>query len=254
VEHRSDEDDVTGVEPVKFTISSENRLQFIDLVEACGELLFSATFQNVGSTLLLRSMDTANVCMVEVKLFKGMFSKFESEPEEKFAIDLRDFISQLKKLKKRDVELKFEIDRILKYTAGTVKYTVPLLAEFKQAEAHSCMENIVQIEMTAEELRQAIDDIDVGQDEVTIETVGGKLNMSVMADHGRAAEAEVCAAPTKKALASNYSFEYTKKIGEFFKSFEKVTMFLGNDYPLTMSAHTKIAAVSTLLAPRIHNE
>lgn len=226
------------------------------------ELVTETRIQVNQDYLELIAMDPANVAMIIFKMPANSFAEYSIEEEEILSINLNNLKQILRRTKNSDVLTLEKTENKLKIVMkdkSTRTFYLPLLEleDRKQKIPSLDFKSIVELPSSA--LSEAIDDVDVVSESVTLSTQDTKFKVSASGDLTKAdvempADEEVQIKTTENHK-SKYSTEYLKKMMAGTKISDRVTVKFSNDYPLHLEFLEKDkVSLSFILAPRVDND
>lgn len=232
-------------------------------VNALSNLLTEAVFKVTKSGIELRTMDAANVAMVDMKLLATAFRTFEVDKDIEIAVNLSDLTSILKRAKATEsitLELK-ENQLHIEMKGGTKRsFNIPLL-DIKQEQRVPSLDFPVLIQIKTEAIEDGISDAEIVSDTVILEAdpdtfimraEGGNRKAELRIEKGNEALLELKA---KDHVKSIFPLDYLKKFVKAAKLSQEATLQLGNEYPMRIDFKVldKIQ-LGFILAPRIESE
>lgn len=238
---------------------------FKDSLGIVSELVSEAKFKATPDGLELVAMDPANVAMVILKLLSSCFTQYEVKENEEVAVNLNNIKQILRRMKADDVltletteENKLKI--ILKGSSNR-SFSLPLLDIEEKEQRVPDLKFPLKIETTAGILSDAIEDVSIVAESVTL--LGEKKQLSVKAE-GDLSKAFIEIKPDENTVINaeaddkhkaKYSLEYLKKMVAGGRVSDKVSLQFNTDYPLKLEYKVvDRVLLSFILAPRVDND
>ena len=208
--------------------------------------------------LSIVAIDPANVAMVEFKLPKSAFSRFEIAGSEDLGINLDSLKRILKRcgtgsslvLERKENMLNIQIqDRIKR------NFTINLIDLESEDKDMPSLEYVANIEMNPVDLTDSIEDCVVVSDACSFMVNEGKFiieakGMNSARSEFSSDEAKIDAENCK----SRYSLEYLQKFIKTGKVVDKINIKFSNEHPLRMEFKTEHMELNFILAPRVETE
>ncbi len=239
---------------------------FKDSIAICSELVGEVTFKASKDGFEMVAMDPANVAMVQLKILASSFVEYKVKDEgEQFSVSLSSFKQILRRSKSEDVlTLETSEDselKILLKSKTSRTFSIALLDLDDRDQKVPDLQFPVTIVMPASTLADAIEDVSVVAESVTLLADGNQLLVKAKGDLSQALieinasdEVKITVKDDDKHKAK-YSLEYLKKMIAGSKLADTVTLQFHSDYPLKMQ-YTVLdrLAMSFILAPRVDND
>lgn len=246
---------------MKLTLAEPKYLK--DSISIISELVNEAKFTVTKEALEMVAMDPANVAMVIFKLLASTFTEFNVEKEENIAINLSNLKQVLRRAKSNDMVTLESAEGKLKiqFKSDTVRtFSIPLIELEDKEQRVPELKFPVTITTPSSVLSEAVSDVDVVAESVTMVGDDQKLVVSAEGDLSKAkieinaGEETQIKSPTEKTKAK-YSIEYLKKMIDGAKLADKVSIQFNSDYPLKLEYKTvDKVMLSFILAPRVEND
>ena len=209
-------------------------------------------------------MDPANVSLVDFKLNKPAFEKYELDKEQSIGISLEDLTQILKRAKANEaIELTLTEENRLEIVINDKrKFNIPLLDLGSKAAKKPSLSFAATIDFKTSLLEDAIADTEIVSDAIVFETDTDKFNIFAEGD-GRKVEINfgkdedtILDINSKEATHSMFPIDYLRKMSKGGKMADSATLSLGKDYPLKLELKDADGSfeLSYVLAPRIENE
>lgn len=209
-------------------------------------------------------MDPANVAMVIFKLFSSAFAEYSVKDDVEIAVNLNNLKMILRRAKATDMlTLEFDATKnklkiTLKGTA-TRTFHMPVIELEDRAQKVPELSFPIKITTTCDVINEAIEDVDIVSDSVTLECEDSKFNIKAQGDMSAANveinETETTKIEGKGKVSAKYSIEYLKKMIKGSKLASSVVVSFNNDYPIKLEykAVDKLD-LAFILAPRVDND
>ena|SRR3989338_59341 len=237
---------------------------FKESVAIISDLVSEVKFKATVDGLEVVAMDPANVAMVVFKLLSSCFTQYEVSGSEEVTVNLNQVRQILRRAKNDDVltleteENKFKI--ILK-SATKRAFSVPVLEADAKEQRVPELRFPFSVEMDAQQFADAIEDVSVVAESVTL--LGEPEKLSVKAE-GELSKAFIEIQPNENTSIrvdgedkhkAKYSLEYLRKMIAGSKLADRVTLRFTNDYPLQLDYKVvDKLSLSFILAPRVDND
>lgn len=234
-----------------------------DSINAVANLLNEGTFKLTKSGIELRSMDSANVAMIDLKLLASAFRSFDIDADTEIGINIADLTSVLKRAKPTEsVSLELKNNSLNIEFSGGVKraFNIPLL-DLKSESKSPSLNFPASIELKTDVIEDGISDAEIVSDAVILEADPDSF---IMRAEGESRKAELKLEKGNEALVnlkakdhvkSTFPLDYLRKMSKAAKLADTAILQIGNDYPLRMDFRVvdKIQ-LGFVLAPRIESE
>lgn len=233
------------------------------IIAVLSDFITEATF-NIGKDgLKLMAMDPANICMVSLQILPSAFSEYAVESSEDITLNLGLLQQALNRAKSNEVvHLTINENKLLLSITGksVKKYFIPLLEKEEKERKAPELEFNSKIELSANELRDYVEDASVVGDAVTFESAPGKLTISagetasrVRIDLLKDSEA-VIKMDVKDTARAIYSIDYLRKLAKSSSLADSVLLQYSSDYPIQLDFKSlNKLKMQFILAPRIEN-
>jgi len=165
----------------KFSISDVKLLR--DILVSISTLIDEGTFNTSPEGIKLRSMDPSRVAMVDFTMQKTVFDEYISDKNEKICINLGELLKLLKRAR-RDENLEILLDeetgQLIVRIRGkyTRTFRMPTLEVTEEEIPIPKVTFNAKVTLTADGLRQSLEDVALVSDHVRMETDGEKFIMS----------------------------------------------------------------------------
>ncbi|TAL56958.1 MAG: proliferating cell nuclear antigen (pcna) [Nanoarchaeota archaeon] len=247
---------------MKLTLAEPKYLK--DSISIISELVNEAQFKITKDAIELVAMDPANVAMVIFKLWSSSFTEYDVDKEVTISLNLSYLKQILRRAKPTDmITLEMEAANRLKITFRSHSVRTFGLAIIDTQEHEQRIPQLsfpVSVETTAEVLNEAIEDVDIVSESVSLQVEQGKFSIHAEGDMSNAvievkADDKTAIKAAKEPVKSKYSVEYLKKMIQAGKIADAVRIQFNKDYPLKLDYHTvDRVMLSFVLAPRVDND
>ncbi len=244
---------------MKLTLAEPKLLK--DSISIIADLVTEAQFKITPDAIELIAMDPASVAMVTFKLLSSSFEEYDVKEEQTIALNLNNVKQVLKRATNCKITLELLEDKLKFIMKGksTKTFMLPLI-EIEESERKMPNLNFEATVVTnSAVLTEAIEDMDIIGESVSLETDKNKFKVSSKGDMSKA-DVEIDSDDDTKIVSegkfkSKYSIEYLKKMIQGAKLAPKVSLQFANDYPLKVEYKVlnKMQLVF-ILAPRVENE
>jgi len=211
----------------------------------------------------LKSMDSANVAMVDLKMLSSAFKEYDLENEETIGVNIVDLTSVLRRADSTSPLTIALDDNTLSITMqGKTKrnFKIPLL-DIRNESKDLNLKFPASIEVSAEVLESGISDAEIVSDAITLEADPDKFvmraesenrQMSLELEKGNDALTKL---EVNDHVKSTFPLDYMKKMIKASKLADKVAIGMGNDYPMRIDFKViDKLLLGFVLAPRIESE
>ncbi|MFH1424402.1 MAG: proliferating cell nuclear antigen (pcna) [archaeon] len=232
-------------------------------INTVANLLNEGVFNLTKTGIELKSMDSANVAMVELKLLASAFTEFEVKENTKISLNMNDLTSVLKRTKSDDIlTLKLEGNALNLEFAGSVnrKFEVPLL-DIRDESKSPSLEFPATVEVKTSVIEDGISDAEIISDAVVLEMDPDSFVMRAEGDSRKAemrlekGSDALISLKAKDHVKSTFPLDYMRKMIKGSKMANTAILHMGNDYPMKLEFKViDKALLSFILAPRIENE
>lgn len=238
-----------------------------DSISIISDLVAEARFSIDKDGIELVAMDPANVAMVIFKMLPSSFAEYKIDKKTDISINLSNLKQVLRRVQPNDL-LTLEIGKenrlkIIIKGRGTRTFSLPLIDMEEKEQKIPNLNFLVNIDMSTEDLNNAIEDVDVVGESVTftaekdkflISSEGdlSKVNIEIKEDDNT----KIVSDPNN-VLKAKYSIEYLKKMaqGSKLSDTNKVKIHFNKDYPLKLEYQTiDKVHLAFILAPRVDSE
>jgi proliferating cell nuclear antigen len=246
---------------MKMDIKLDNPSLLSRVVEIISEIVTEVRIKVGEDGMSVTAMDPANVSMVNFKISKSAFSRFESESGV-LGINLENLKQILRRcgsgsslmFEREENLLKIHIqDRVRR------KFTLNLISvdseEINFGEKMSNMGFSSSVEISSGDLVDSIEDCAVVADACSFIIENGKFVIEAKSlNSSRVEFSENEAKISAESCRAKYSLEYLQKFMKGAKLCEKTVVHFAEDHPLKLDFKGKDFELNFVLAPRIENE
>lgn len=247
---------------MKLTLAEPRYLK--DSVSIISELVNEARFKITPDSVELVAMDPANVAMIIFKLLSSSFVEYNIKEPTELSINLDNLKKILRRASPTDV-LTLELDKAkLKITLkgrAVRTFSLPILELEEKEQKIPNLNFPVNVTTTTNVLDEAIEDVDIVAESVSLEVEPESFVISAEGDMSHAkieikpSEDTSIKADQKAKVKSRYSIEYLKKIVKASKLANNVTVMFNKDYPLRVEYKViDKLLLAFILAPRVDND
>jgi proliferating cell nuclear antigen len=247
---------------MRLTLAEPNYLK--DSVAIISELVNEASFKIKPNSVELVAMDPANVAMVIFKLLSSAFTEYKVEKETDIAINLANLKQILKRAKSSD-SLRMEVEedkfKITLEGGSTRTFYLPIIDLEEKEQRVPDLHFPVTIKTKTSVLNDAIEDVDVVAESVSLQVEPKKLTVLAEGDLSKAKIEipskgdTIIVSDTPDKIKAKYSIEYLKKMMAASKIAEDVTIQFNKDYPLKLEYKSVDKLfLGFILAPRVEND
>lgn len=246
---------------MKLTLAEPKYLK--ESISIISELVTEAKFKITKTGIELVAMDPANVAMVIFKLLASSFVEYEVENEVRLSINLNNLKQVLRRAKPNDMITLEVVENKLNVTLKSKTkrtFSLPIIDMDEREQKIPDLSFPMTITTTAEQLIEAIEDVDIVGESVSFIGERDKFVVSAEGDMSKA-HIEIPADETTIILAkvdkvkAKYSVEYLKKMIAAGKLVPTVSINFNKDYPLKLEYKAvDRLMLSFILAPRVENE
>ncbi len=248
---------------MKLTLAEPKYLK--DSISVISDLVNEATFKIKPNGIELVAMDPANVAMVVFNLLGSAFVEYDVREETSLAINLNNLKQILRRVSPSDM-LTIEVTEDNKLQiqlkgATTRTFSLPIIELEEREQRIPDLSFPVSIKTTAAILNDAIEDVDIVAESVTLLAEPKKFTVIAEGDLNRAkieikeGEDTKITVDTKEKIKAKYSIEYLKKMTGGSKLADEVTIKFNKDYPLQLDYKTiNKVHLMFILAPRVESD
>lgn len=234
-----------------------------DSINAVANLLNEGIFKLTKSGIELKSMDSANVAMIDLKLLASAFRSFDLDKDTEIGVNIADLTSVLRRVKPTEsVSLELKDNSLhIEFTGGVKRaFNIPLL-DLKGESKSPSLNFPVSVELKTDVIEDGINDAEIVSDAVVLEA---DPDTFIMRAEGESRKAELKLEKGNDAMVdlkakdhvkSTFPLDYLRKMSKAAKLADTAILQIGNDYPLRMDFRVvdKIQ-LGFVLAPRIESE
>jgi proliferating cell nuclear antigen len=238
---------------------------FKDSITIISDLVNEARFKITKNAIELVAMDPANVAMVDFKLLSSTFVEYDVEKEQEIGINLVDMKQVLRRAKPNDT-VSFEVtsDNRIQLTfkgVNTRTFSLPIIELEEREQRVPDLHFPVTITTTSANLSDAVEDVDIVAESVTLLAEPQKFTIQAEGDMSRAKieikkddETDI-KTDTHDKVKAKYSIEYLKKMISGSKIADTVQIQFNKDYPLKLEfKEVDKVMLCFILAPRVDND
>ncbi|USN45714.1 MAG: proliferating cell nuclear antigen (pcna) [Candidatus Woesearchaeota archaeon] len=245
---------------MRLTLSEPRLLK--DSITIISDLVTETSMKFTSDGLELVAIDPANVAMVIFKLLSSCFVEYDIKEPQTIAINLNNLKQVLRRAGPNDtltLELKDSKLHITLKAKTKRSFQLPLLEMDEQEQRVPGLTFSSTIVTLSSSFAEAIDDMDIVGESVTLQTEKNKFIIASQNDLTKA-DVEMEGDDTTKIVVekeakSKYSIEYLKKIMQGSKLADKMTLKFSDDYPLNIEyKQLNKLELSFVLAPRVDND
>ncbi len=236
-----------------------------DSISVISDLVNEARFKITRDGVELIAMDPANVAMVVYKLLSSAFTEYDVQKDLDLGINLANFKQVLRRAKANDIltlELSEEGKLSIQLKGSTTRtFSLPIIDLEDKEQRVPNLTFPVNIQTASHVLNDAIEDVDIVAESVTLAAEPGKFLVSAEGDLSKA-HIEVkhddqtkVNTDLKTKVKAKYSIEYLKKMIQAGKLADTVSVSFNQDYPLKLEYKVvDKLLLSFILAPRVEND
>lgn len=248
---------------MKLTLAEPKYLK--DSIAVISDLVNEATFKIKPNGIELVAMDPANVAMVVFTLLGSAFVEYDVKEETSLAINLNNLKQILRRVSPSDMlTIEATEDNKLQIQlkgATTRTFSMPIIDLEEREQRIPDLSFPVSIKTTSSVLNDAIEDVDIVAESVTLLAESRKFTVIAEGDLNRAkieikeGEETKITVDTKEKIKAKYSIEYLKKMTGGSKLSDEVTIKFNKDYPLQLEYKTiNKVHLMFILAPRVESD
>jgi len=246
---------------MKLTLAEPKYLK--ESVSIISEIVTEATLKITSDGVDLVAMDPANVAMIVFKLLSTSFVTYEIDGPTSITVNLNNLKQVLRRIKSKDtITLEIDENKLKITLQSTSKRTfyLPLIDADDKEQRVPDLSFSVTIVTPSSNLIDAIDDVDVVGESVTLSATENLFTVSSKGDLTKAT-VDIPADNTTKVVCEDenakakYSIEYLKKMIQGAKLADMVQVKFSKDYPLKIEyiVQNKVE-LAFVLAPRVDND
>lgn len=246
---------------MKLTLSEPK--YFKDSLSIISEIVTEATFRVKEDMVELVAMDPANVALVVFRLVSSAFVTYEIDGPTNITVNLNNLKQVLRRVKGGDT-LTLELDEnklkvVLQSTSQRTFY-LPLIDADEEEQNVPDLSFSAEITTLASVFNDAIDDVDVVGESVTLGADTNNFYVSSKGDLTKAAveipgDKTTTISCNEEGVKAKYSIEYLKKMMQGGKLADTVAIKFAKDYPLRVEYIVKDKVeLDFILAPRVDND
>lgn len=249
-----------------FTAKFEDAKTWQALISAISALVDEANFEISPKGLTLRAMDPSRIAMVDFELPKGAFSEFKCDEESKIGINL----DEIEKIVKRagsgnslELSVDHESNKLVITLLGRTRrsFSVALIELGGERPPTLSVEFGVSIKITADTLKEIIQDADIISDFVALTATDDALVISARGDTGNLEvrlgkdDEALLEYKVKQPAKSLYALEYLGDMMKAVAASDTVQVEFGEGTPIKLVfTVTNGGHIIYYLAPRVEDE
>ncbi len=245
---------------MRLTLSEPKYLK--ESISIISELVNEAKLRVSKDGIELVAMDPANVAMVIFRLLPTAFTEYDVEKPADVAINLANLRQILRRANPSDmltIELEANKLKVQMKSASTRVFSLPLIELEDREQKVPELSFPVSIEASSSILNEAISDVEIVSESVSLIAEPGKLTLQAEGDLNTAAieikDSNDVKITAKEKTKAKYSIEYLKKMIEGSKLSDRVLVQFNKDYPLKLTyATVDKVMMSFILAPRVDTD
>ncbi len=249
-----------------FTAKFEDAKTWQALISAISALVDEANFEISPKGLTLRAMDPSRIAMVDFELPKGAFSEYKCDEESKIGINL----DEIEKIVKRagsgnslELSVDHESNKLVITLLGRTRrsFSVALIELGDERPPTLSVEFGVSVKITADTLKEIIQDADIVSDFVALNATKKALIISARGDTGNfevrlsKEDEALLEYKVKQPAKSLYALEYLSDMMKAVAASDTVQVEFGEGTPIKL-VFTVINGghIIYYLAPRVEDE
>ncbi len=247
---------------MKLTLAEPKYLK--DSISIISDLVNEAQFKITKDAIELVAMDPANVAMVIFKLWSSSFTEYDVDKDVSISLNLSYLKQILRRAKPTDM-ITLEMDspsklKIIFRSRSVRTFSLSIIDTQEREQRIPQLTFPVSVETSAEIFNEAIEDVDIVSESVTLSVENGKFSVHAEGDMSNAAievkaDDKTVIKAAKEPVKSKYSIEYLKKMIQAGKIADNVRVQFNKDYPLRLDYHAIDRVMLTfVLAPRVDND
>ena len=247
---------------MKLTLAEPRYLR--DSITIISELVNEASFRVTKEGLELIAMDPANVAMVVFKLLSSSFVEYQIDEDLLLAVNLSNMRQILRRAKPSDMlSLEVADNKLLIVLKGNTRrtFSLPIIDLEQKEQKVPELQFPLSITTSSEHLNDAIEDVDIIGESVSLIAEKDKFSILAEGDLSRAHieiptddQTSVIIQGNEK-IKAKYSIEYLKKMIAAGKLCPNVTLRFNADYPLKLEYKViDRLLLFFILAPRVEND
>ena len=247
---------------MKLTLAEPRYLR--ESISAISELVNEVKLKVNKDMVEIVAMDPANVAMVIFKLLSSTFIDYDVKKDYELCISLDHLKNIVRRAKPSDIiTLKFDENKnklnILLKGDSERHFSLGLLDDQGKEQKIPDLKFSANIETSALQFGEAIDDLDIVSDSINFIIDDGKfvLQGDGTTSSGRIefGEGTKVVNKTNESIKEKNSLEYLKKIAKAGKLSGHVGVYFGKDYPMMIEYKVVDKLVMKyILAPRVSND
>ncbi len=235
-----------------------------DSITIISDLVNEAQFKVTKDAIELVAMDPANVAMVVFKLWSSSFTEYDVDSDISISVNLGYLKQILRRAKPTDM-ITLEMDsptklKIQMRSQSVRTFSLSIIDAQEKEQRVPQLTFPVSVETSADVLNEAIEDVDIVSESVTLAIESGKFSIIAEGDMSNAlidikSDDKTAIRSAKEPVRAKYSVEYLKKMIQASKLADHVKIQFNKDYPLKLDYHTvDRVMLSFILAPRVDND
>lgn len=237
---------------------SDNKI-FKDIFDTVSSIVDEVILECDEEGMRLRCLDRSHITFVNLDLKSSFFDDYTCTTPEKISIDTDEFNKVLKRVKPKDVlgltseEGNFVITFI---GDSTRTFRIRLIDLEYETPTPPMLDYNVQVELPTEVFTDALSDIEVFGERITIDVDEDYVSFNSMGEFGDTESKYLHGQSINEHVRSVFSLDKLKDIMKARKVNKIIDLFVGNDTPLTIKFEigNSDGELGFLLAPRLEEE
>ena len=248
---------------VKLTLTEPK--VFKDSINIISDLVNEVQITFDKDAVEIIAMDPANVAMIAFRLLASGFAEYELKSAETVEVNLSLLKQVLRRIKGGEILTMAtsdgKLDIVLKGSSRR-SFSLPIIDSDGSEQKVPELSFTVSIALPADQLNDAIEDVDVVADSVAFIAEKETFSLRSEGDLSKVA-VDIPASDDVKlvvnggadSIRSKYSVEYLKKMIQASKLADRVVVHFSKDYPLKLDyVQTNVLSMEFVLAPRVDTD
>lgn len=247
-----------------FTATLNETKLFRDCVDCIASIIDEGLFRLTPEGIDLLAADRAMVAVVELKLGKEAFEKYQCDTAASAGLNMVNFLTVLKRAGPGDkLTLRLGESRLEVVLEGSSRrvFELPLLdVNIEDIPPINNLNWTASAELAADVLSQGIDDADIIADAVSLELSAEGFRMAAEGDSSKtelklaAGSSALGKLDVKTPAKAKYPLDYLKKISKASRIADIGALSISTDYPMRLEFKGANASIAMILAPRVSED
>lgn len=242
-----------------FKLELHDNSIFKTIFKSISSIIDEVVFECDEEGMRLRALDRSHITFIQLDLQSELFIEYICDTPEKISIDTLEFMKVLDRCKNNDVLILTtdEGNLILTFSGDATRtFRIKLIDLEYESPQPPALDYNTCIELPTDILKDAMADIEVFGDKITIKTDEDYIIFNNEGEFGDTEMKYLHGQTITESTRSVFAIDKLKDIMKASKISDMIDLYLGNDKPLTIDFEigNSEGKLSFLLAPRIEED